>query len=247
MSNANIIWDYFQSKGLNDYGIAGLMGNLYAESGLSPTNLQNSYEKKLKMTDQEYTAAVDSGSYKDFVHDGAGYGLAQWTFWSLKERMLEYARSVGKSIGDLGMQLDFMYLELVRNKHILTVLENATSVRQASDVMLLQYERPADQSVSVQEKRAAFGQDFFDQFAATEKEEVDLGEFTKLFGEMRKSFQDNDCSAYSQDARSWAIRIGLITGNGTMVNGEPNYMWHDFLTREQFVAVLYRFYQSMSV
>lgn len=140
------------------------MGNLRAESGLSPTNLQNSYEKKLKMTDMEYTAAVDNGSYKNFVYDKAGYGLAQWTFWSLKERMLEYAKSVGKSIGDLGMQLDFLYLELTRNKHILSVLENATSVRQASDVMLLQYERPADQSVSVQEKRAAFGQEYFDQF-----------------------------------------------------------------------------------
>ena len=28
-----------------------------------------------------YTAAVDSGRYKNFVHDGAGDGLAQWTFW----------------------------------------------------------------------------------------------------------------------------------------------------------------------
>ena len=165
MANEKIIWDYFKAKGLNDFGVAGLMGNLRAESGLSPTNLQNSYEKKLKMTDMEYTAAVDNGSYKNFVYDKAGYGLAQWTFWSLKERMLEYAKSVGKSIGDLGMQLDFLYLELTRNKHILSVLENATSVRQASDVMLLQYERPADQSVSVQEKRAAFGQEYFDQFA----------------------------------------------------------------------------------
>ena len=28
------MWDYFKSKGLNDYGVAGLMGNLYAESAL---------------------------------------------------------------------------------------------------------------------------------------------------------------------------------------------------------------------
>lgn len=245
MANEKIIWDYFKAKGLNDFGVAGLMGNLYAESGLSPTNLQNSYEKKLKMTDKEYTAAVDDGSYKDFVHDSAGYGLAQWTFWSLKERMLEYARSVGKSIGDLGMQLDFLYLELTRNKHILSVLENATSVRQASDVMLLQYERPADQSVSVQEKRAAFGQEYFDQFAVA-NDEMDLNEFAQLFDELRKTLQDNDCGAYSQEAREWALRNGLIAGNGTMINGSPNCMWQDFLTREQFVTVLHRFYQLMS-
>lgn len=245
MANEKIIWDYFKAKGLNDFGVAGLMGNLRAESGLSPTNLQNSYEKKLKMTDMEYTAAVDNGSYKNFVYDKAGYGLAQWTFWSLKERMLEYAKSVGKSIGDLGMQLDFLYLELTRNKHILSVLENATSVRQASDVMLLQYERPADQSVSVQEKRAAFGQEYFDQFAVA-NDEMDLNEFAQLFDELRKTLQDNDCGAYSQEAREWAISKGLIAGNGTMINGSPNCMWQDFLTREQFVTVLHRFYQLMS-
>ena len=245
MANEKIIWDYFKAKGLNDFGVAGLMGNLRAESGLSPTNLQNSYEKKLKMTDKEYTATVDDGSYKNFVYDKAGYGLAQWTFWSLKERMLEYARSVGKSIGDLGMQLDFLYLELTRNKHILSVLENATSVRQASDVMLLQYERPADQSVSVQEKRAAFGQEYYDQFAVANYE-MDLNEFAQLFDELRKSLQDNDCGAYSVEAREWALRNGLIAGNGTMINSEPNCMWQDFLTREQLVTVLHRFYQLMS-
>lgn len=49
-NNEEKIWNYLKSKGLNDYGIAGLMGNLHAESGLIPTNLQNSYEKKLGFT-----------------------------------------------------------------------------------------------------------------------------------------------------------------------------------------------------
>jgi hypothetical protein len=84
------MWDYFKSKGLNDYGVAGLMGNLQAESGLRPTNLQNTYEKSLGMTDAEYTAAVDAGTYTNFVNDKAGYGLAQWTYWSLKQEMLNY-------------------------------------------------------------------------------------------------------------------------------------------------------------
>ena len=57
-ADPKVIWDYFKAKGLNDFGIAGLMGNLYAESGLKPTNLQNTYEKKLGYTDAEYTAAV---------------------------------------------------------------------------------------------------------------------------------------------------------------------------------------------
>jgi hypothetical protein len=45
-------------------------------------------KKKLKMTDAGYTSAVDDGRYKNFVKDGAGYGLAQWTFWSRKQNLL---------------------------------------------------------------------------------------------------------------------------------------------------------------
>lgn len=75
--NAKVIWNYFKAKGLSDCGIAGLMGNLYAESGLSPVNLQNSYEKKLDITDSQYTQAVDNCSYSNFVKDSVRYGLAQ--------------------------------------------------------------------------------------------------------------------------------------------------------------------------
>jgi hypothetical protein len=68
------------------------MGNLYAESGLKPNNLQNSYEKTLGFTDVTYTEAVDKGIYNNFIHDKAGYGLAQWTWWSRKEALLNYAK-----------------------------------------------------------------------------------------------------------------------------------------------------------
>lgn len=95
-----VMWDYFKAKGLNDYGVAGLMGNLYAESGLRPCNLQQTYEKSLGMTDAEYTSAVDSGVYTNFVEDKAGYGLAQWTYWSLKRDMLAYFQKKKMSIGD---------------------------------------------------------------------------------------------------------------------------------------------------
>ena len=46
---------------------------------------------------------------------------------------------------------------------------------------------------------------------------------------------------YSEEARKWAQEVGLITGNGTEIDGEPNCMWEDVLTREQFATVLYRF------
>ena len=166
-ADPKVIWDYFKAKGLNDFGIAGLMGNLYAESGFKPCNLQNTYEKSLNMTDATYTAAVDSGAYTNFVNDSAGYGLAQWTYWSRKKAMLEYHQKAGKSIGDLTTQLGFLAYELTTNysTSVWKVLKEATSVLEASNAVLLKFERPADQSVTAQNKRAEMGQKYYDAYA----------------------------------------------------------------------------------
>lgn len=162
------MWKYFKAKGLNDYGVAGLMGNLYAESGLKACNLQNTYEKSLGMTDAEYTAAVDAGTYTNFVNDSAGYGLAQWTYWSLKRDMLNYFQNKGKSIGDLETQMEFLAYQLSNSyKAVWTTLQTATSVLEASNAVLLKFERPADQSETVQNKRASYGQNYYNLYGTT--------------------------------------------------------------------------------
>ena len=171
-SNEEKIWNYLKSKGLNNFGVAGLMGNLQAESGLNPKNLQNNGNTKLGMTDDQFTAAYDKGEYTNFVRDSYGYGLAQWTYWSRKQNLANFAKSKSKSIGDLEMQLDFLYKELSEGyKSVLKVLQNATSVLQASNAVLLDFERPANQSTSVQNKRAEYGQKYYDKFCSTSKKE----------------------------------------------------------------------------
>ena len=164
------IWDFLHGKIGNAYGAAGMMGNLYAESALRPYNLQNTYEKKFGMTDAEYTAAVDDGSYTNFVKDSAGYGLAQWTYWSRKQALLEFAQAAGKSIGDLQTQLDFLWKELQGYTSVLNTLKSATTVKTASDAVLTGYERPSDQGDAVKEKRAGYGQTYFDKYAGTKTE-----------------------------------------------------------------------------
>ena len=165
----------------NDYGVFGLMGNLMAESGLKANNLQNSYNKKLNISDEDYTMVVDEGAYPDFVTDKAGYGLAQWTYWSRKQKLLQYAQAYGCSIGDENMQVDFMIGELMASyPSVLNVLKTATSIREASDCVLTQYEKPADQSESVKAKRAAYGEGLMKQLLGgntiTEgKEEATMG------------------------------------------------------------------------
>ena len=79
------IWDFLLSKIGNKFGVAGLMGNLYAESGLSSTNMENAYENRLGYNDTSYTNAVYNGSYGNFIYDACGYGLAQWTYYTRKQ------------------------------------------------------------------------------------------------------------------------------------------------------------------
>lgn len=179
--NEKTIWNFLTGKGLNAYAVAGIMGNLYAESGLMPNNLQNAYNNKLGKTDAEYTAAVDNGSYGNFVKDSAGYGLAQWTYWSRKQALFNHAKQAGVSIADLNMQLGFLWEELQGYTAVMDALKKAGSVRAASDAVLTGYEKPADQSETVKKKRAEYGEGYYKKYAA--------GNGTKYY-RVRKSWTD---------------------------------------------------------
>lgn len=75
-----------------------------------------------------------------------------------------------------------------------------------------------------------------------EEEEMTLAEFQAMFNQLRATLKDNDASEWSKEAREWAVETGLISGTST---GEFNGAWEDFLTREQLVTILYKFYKLM--
>lgn len=162
------IWDFLKAEGFNDFGVAGLMGNLLAESGLRPNNMEDQYQSKLGYNDESYTRAVDNGTYTNFIKDAVGYGLAQWTYWTRKQNLLNFARQNNKSIGDLNMQLCFLVKELkeMYTNSVYNVLRKATSVLEASNAVLLNFERPANMGASVQATRARYGQTYYDRYAS---------------------------------------------------------------------------------
>ena len=166
-NNEKAIWNFLIGKGLNAYAAAGIMGNIYAESAFNPRNLQNSYEKKIGLTDEEYTAAVDAGTYTNFAKDCAGYGLAQWTYHTRKQGLLSKAKAAGKSVGDLNIQLSFLWEELQGYKKVMQQLKAAGSVAEAASAFMIGFERPADQSATAQKKRASYGQMYFDKCAGS--------------------------------------------------------------------------------
>ena len=201
-----IIWSFLKGKGLNDFAVAGIMGNLYAESGLKSNNLENYYESKLAMTDAEYTAAVDNGTYTNFVHDKAGYGLAQWTYYTRKQALLDFAKECGASIGNLNMQLDFFWQELQGYSSLLSLMQDVNDVDIATVLFLKDFERPADQSTAVQLKRADFAQKFYDEFAGTISDDLEVEEmrYNRL----------TDMPDWAQPTIKKMIEKGLLGGSG---------------------------------
>lgn len=172
MSEKQYIWNYFKSKLNNEYGVAGLMGNLQAESGLHCDRVQG--DIPYSSYSQEYTAKVDSGeiSEYDFVHNGPngkGYGLAQWTFWSRKQALYNMYKSGNySSIGCVELACNYLWWEL-QNSYptVLNTLKNATSIREASDIVLHDFENPADQSESVEELREGLAKAFYAELSGT--------------------------------------------------------------------------------
>ena len=148
-----IAWNYLLPWINNEFAVAGIIGNLIHESNVTSWNLQNSFNISLGMSDAEYTAAVDNGCYDNFIHDGAGYGIAQWTYWSRKEGLYNLAKQMGVSIGDFMMQLKYLTMEIENNKSLMSELSGCVSVRGATEVILKKYERPADMSIDVVTKR----------------------------------------------------------------------------------------------
>ena len=242
--NEKPIWDALYGLIGNSYGVAGLMGNLYAESTLKPDILQVNYEDILGYDSEEYTEAVNDGSYENFAADSAGYGLAQWTFESRKQALLDYAISEDKSIGDLEMQIQFLCKELSEDfPDLLETLRSAESVEEASTAVLLDFERPDDQSDAMQERRAAFSQFYFEKYgeAKTQQSEPDGEEESDSDTEPEptEDMRDNTPAEWSKEAVEWMIGNGIMTGGD---NG--NLMLRSPITREQFCVMLKRYHDS---
>ncbi len=163
------IWNGLLADIQNELGVAGLMGNLVAESGLIPYRVQgdfsNGYADSIT-----YTSNVDSGSISenDFVNNGpggGGYGLAQWTFPPRKQALYNMSKSMGVSIGSVELAVAYLLYEL-KNDYIGTynAVKTATSIRECSDYVLHNFENPADQSEIVEIKRANLGIEIYNLY-----------------------------------------------------------------------------------
>ncbi len=160
MNTQEYVWKYFLNKGFSPQSIAGIMGNIDEESKFKTNNVE---DYKIYLTDEQYTQQVDNGSYKNFVNDGIGYGLVQWTYAPFKQDLLNLCHSCKKSISDLSCQLEQLYLHL-QSEGLLNKLKSMQSIAEATEYFMLKFEKPKDQSQSKIDTRIKIAEQYFNQF-----------------------------------------------------------------------------------
>jgi hypothetical protein len=123
--NAEYIWNWLTSQGFSNQAAAGIMGNMQQECSFNPHAYQDGPDQP------EAPTPKADGS--------AGYGLCQWT-GSRTKRLIEYARSKGKSSGDLDTQLEYMMIE-ARESGVIDAMNAAQSPEEAATIWGKDFER----------------------------------------------------------------------------------------------------------
>lgn len=147
--NAEKIFNFLISKGLNAIQAAGVMGNLQAESNFDPGI-------------NETNPAVQGSR--------GGYGIAQWT-GSRRVDLEKAAEAKGVPVNDLAFQLDFMYNESANERKSIDYpgvaewegLKRQTTVRDAVIYWERNYERAGIPRLGA---RLQFGEELLVRFGS---------------------------------------------------------------------------------
>lgn len=149
--NAEAIYIGLRAGGLTHEAACAMLGNWEAESALRPDNVEDRLHTNTGMTDAEYTAAVDNGSYPNFAGDGYGYGYYQLTYGPRKLNYLSFAKEMGSSVGDGKTQTAFAIHELMTEneyKDLYSFLCSTNDLYTATSRICKEFERPAVNNVA---------------------------------------------------------------------------------------------------
>lgn len=101
-----------RKAGMTLAGTAGVLANVAAESAFIPINVQDTFNRTLGISDEEFVRRVDAGDTALLMTPDLGFGLVQWTAQDRKEKFLSHMRKIGVSIGDFRAQVDYMILDM---------------------------------------------------------------------------------------------------------------------------------------
>lgn len=162
---AKYIYKVCRAAGMTYAGAIGMLGNLQGEtSDFDPMSVEtmsdpNSYLRRIGLTEAEYTRRAEAGvpTYdgKYFAKDSKGYGIVQWTYWARKQGLLDYAKEIGKPLGDLDVQITYMLKELTEHyTPTWQVLMTTDNVAKAVNICVTNYEKPTNQADAISRRTA---------------------------------------------------------------------------------------------
>lgn len=144
MTTPEYIYQQLRQAGCTREAACAVLGNIQAESAFKPGNLQDSFNGRLGLTDEEFVRRVDAGDTSIFMTPDLGFGLAQWTFGPRKTNFLAYMRNNGYSIASEKGQVEFMIKEFKEDfASIWKMLCTSTDLIACTDKLLKVWENPA--------------------------------------------------------------------------------------------------------
>lgn len=145
----------------NDIGVSGLMGNLYAESSICPYRCQSQGYNQSWLTTLDFRNNNEN-YFVNYTTGGGGYSLAQWTYAPRKRAYYQYC---GQSlIGDNQKSAEFLISEF-RTYPQFQHAQTSTNIRTITVDIMRNYERPADQGSSAQQRRTNYAIEVFNDFS----------------------------------------------------------------------------------
>ena len=215
-----LTWNCLVTHGLTKEGAAAVMGNMEAESGIRPNNLQDMYEPIIGLNDEQYTSAVDTGSYNNFENDEAGYGLCQWTVSDRKGPLYDYVKSSNSSIADLAAQLNFLVLDEFPRlfSSIYDELQTTHDISSATERFMRKFENPRDQSSTAIQGRIRNAQSFYDKYKdlnpTTQVTPTGQGSATTGFGQANSAWDANIIHNVQNINTQNGINSGTVNTSG---------------------------------
>ena len=237
-----------QIYGYTDIATAAIMGNLKFESGMRSNNAENLYvgnnSSGTEDKDIAYTNMMNGNRAafcdKDIAWSGqtngslsiggkardgyVGYGLAQWTYWNRKALLWDMAHEAGVSIDDIGIQLKVLDYEL-KNSYtsVRNTMQNTTDLTVATSAFLKGYERPADQSDSVVQKRTGGAISYYNTYSGKIYSDNSVS-FDANCNEMVVVKKDN-VSLYNEPKTSGNVVATMQNGQViTRINNTGNFV-----------------------
>lgn len=199
------VWYALRGEGYSKEAVAGVMGNIHAESSFDP-------------------AVIEKGS-------GIGFGLCQWSF-GRRTQLEAYAASKGVNASDVDTQIEFLLTELNRGvgpaqgyatNQILTnkgytreMWENATTPEAAATAFCWIFERPSSPNMT---RRTEKAREYYESFKNIEsggyyksiKSGEIVGEYTDSTGRIFTIFNQCNIDGWSKRCNR-AAQISVCSG-----------------------------------